>query len=134
VDVRDTIPPTSNDTFLCFPIGAPNNTMIIPDATKPGGLFEAADSCSAVSITILSCSSNQDAQLGLFSSNGFTEHCFLDTATDSMVIRGEFDRTDLKGRKFTIRARVSDACGHSVDVKAEIDLRVQLRPKACPPQ
>jgi hypothetical protein len=133
VDVRDTIPPTSNDTSICIPPGT-GSSFTIPRATQPGGLFQAADSCSAITISLLSCSSDQDARLGVTALGAFNSDCRYDASTDSLIIATRFDTTDLSGRHWIVNARVTDACGHTHDMKADIDLLVQLQIAPCPPE
>ena len=133
VDVRDTKPPVTNDTLLCFIANSYRDRMVIINATVPNNLFPAFDECSAVRIDLISCTSNQDAKMGAVPTiPGFTDQCNYFPGNDTLILSGIIDTTDALGRLYVVQAVVTDACGHKAFAKAEIfvplnDSSIELR-------
>lgn len=112
--VTDEEPPTiTSGAPECIADSTDSLFVRIEDVTQSGIFFTAEDTCGTPTISIDSCSSDQDTELGAApGAPGFTDHCFYVAEEDALYLRRSIVTDILEGRLYTITGTATDACGH----------------------
>jgi len=125
VTVADTISPTiSAIPGLCLYQPDYYPYIRLGDFTRNGTVFTFDDTCSTVSVIPRSCVSSQTnpSDSGTHAA-GFSDDCYYDAATDSMVIHSViYNFPHEHSRNFTIFVVARDECGHETPSEFSIQL------------
>jgi hypothetical protein len=116
ISVSDSSNPQYYPSTLTNCLFPPNNDYV---AFHVSNLFEVSDSCSQIVTELLHCNSTQpDTQSvdGVNFEDGFGLDCDYDSTTGTLYLKAERLPDVSVGRTYTVRARVSDVCGNSIEV------------------
>jgi hypothetical protein len=115
VTVADTIPPTGHGNLSCYAVEVVGKDYVtVFDVTKNGNMFTASDSCSSVTISFVSCTSDLDSvpQVG--------PGCIYDAASDTLTLSSVMPNLNIDGRHYTVTVVATDECGHSITLTSSI--------------